>query len=133
MMGVQEWIKNCEALKLIPYVDTTGNLSVGWGRNLRDGIRIDEAELMFQNDFKQTVGELEPLSWYSIQPQGVKNALINMNFNLGITDLLEFKEMIAALESKNYPAAASAALNSLWAKQVGERAKDIAVMISEGK
>jgi lysozyme len=88
---------------------------------------------MFQNDLKQTIGELEPLPWFSSQPQGVKNALINMNFNLGITKMLQFEDMICCLQRKNYSGAAHAALNSLWAKEVGQRAKDIAVMISEGK
>ncbi len=127
--SVQSWIKRDEGLKLEPYLDTTGHLTVGWGRNLQNGILLDEAELMFQNDLTQTVLELSRQSWYSSLPINVQNALINMNFNLGITKLLEFKEMIAALENKNYRAAAQAALNSLWAKQVPNRAKEIAVMI----
>lgn len=132
MQDLELWIKNCEGLDLHTYIDTNGHVTVGWGRNLENGIRLDEAELMFQNDLKQTIGELEPLSWFNSQPQGVKNALINMNFNLGITKMLEFKDMITALEHKNYSGAAQAALNSLWAKQVHQRAKDIAVAISAG-
>jgi lysozyme len=127
--SVQAWIKQDEGLKLETYVDTTGHLTVGWGRNLQNGIRLDEAELMFQNDLAQTVNELLQQPWYGSLPHNVQNALINMNFNLGIHKLLEFKEMIAALENKNYRAAAQAALNSLWAKQVPNRAKEIAVMI----
>ena len=127
--SVQAWIKQDEGLKLETYVDTTGHLTVGWGRNLQNGIRLDEAELMFQNDLAHTVNELLQQPWYDSLPHNVQNALINMNFNLGITKLLEFKEMIAALENKNYRAAAQAALNSLWAKQVPNRAKEIAVMI----
>lgn len=127
--SVQAWIKQNEGLKLEPYVDTTGHLTVGWGRNLQNGIRLNEAELMFQNDLAQTVNELNQQSWYCSLPHNVQNALINMNFNLGITKLLEFKDMIKELENKNYRAAAQAALNSLWAKQVPNRAKEIAVMI----
>lgn len=103
------------------------------GRNLENGIRLDEAELMFQNDLKQTFDELEQCDWYLMQPQGVKNALINMNFNLGITKMNGFKKMIAALKTMDYTVAASEALNSSWAKQVHERATDIAVMIRAGK
>ena len=127
--SVQAWIKQDEGLKLETYVDTTGHLTVGWGRNLQNGIRLDEAELMFQNDLTQTVNELLQQPWYGDISANVQNALINMNFNLGITKLLEFKDMITALEQKNYRAAAQAALNSLWAKQVPNRAKEIAVMI----
>ena len=67
---------------------------MGWGSNLQNGIRLDEAELMFQNDLEQTVNELLQQPWYRSLPHKVQNALINMNFNLGITKLLEFKDMI---------------------------------------
>ena len=127
------WIKSCEDLKLEPYLDTTGHLTIGWGRNLRNGIRTDEAELMFKNDLDQAIGELHQQPWFPDLPPGVRGALINMNFNLGITKFLEFKEMIAALEKKDFTTAAQAALNSVWAKEVHGRATDIAVMIREGK
>ena len=133
MQDVQQWIKNCEGLDLNTYVDTNGHVTVGWGRNLGNGIRLDEAELMFQNDYKQAIEELEQHEWYTMQPQGVKNALINMNFNLGIEELLEFKAMIHCLSNKDYTGAALAALDSKWAKEVGGRAKDVAVMIRAGQ
>lgn len=130
---LQLWIKKCEGLKLETYVDTTGHLTVGWGRNLENGIRVDEAELMFQNDLKQTIQELDKCDWFGNLPTGIQQALINMNFNLGITKLSGFKKMIAALIDKNWTAAASEALDSRWAKQVGDRAKDIALIIREGQ
>jgi lysozyme len=133
MTDVQTWIKKCEALRLNIYIDTMGHLTIGWGRNMHKRISLDEAELMFQNDFKQAVNELEQYEWYTSQPIGVKNALINMNFNLGIGKLLKFRHMIAALTVKNFTLAAQEALDSKWAIQVGDRAKDIAVMIREGK
>lgn len=127
------WTKKHEGLRLNPYLDTTGHVTVGWGRNLDNGIRVDEAELMFKNDYEQAARELERFDWYQMQPTNVKFALIDMNFNLGITKLLQFKSTIRYLKEKNYTAAARQILNSLYAKQVGQRAKDIAVMIREGK
>lgn len=129
----QNWIKKCEDLKLEPYVDTTGHLTIGWGHNLANGITTEMAEFIFQCDYKQAVNELQQCAWYVIQPINVKYALINMNFNLGIEKLSQFKKMIAALYNKDYTTAASEALNSLWAQQVGDRAKDIAVMIREAQ
>jgi len=52
---------------------------------------------------------------------------------LGLSRLLKFKRMIAALEREDYTNAAKEALDSRWAEQVGNRAKDIAVMIRVGK
>jgi len=131
-ISIEAWIKRCEDLKLETYIDTTGHLTIGWGHNLANGITKEMAEFIFQCDLKQTVFDLQKCAWYIIQPENIKNALINMNFNLGITKLLQFKKMIQALYDKNYTVASMEALDSIWAKQVGQRAKDIALMIKQG-
>lgn len=87
---------------------------------------------MFDNDFARCQKELAQYSWYVDQPQNVKDALMNMNFNLGISRLLGFKKMITALVAKDYTKAAIEALNSKWSQQVGQRAKDVALMIRQG-
>jgi lysozyme len=133
MQELEQWIKSYEGLRLDTYIDTNGHCTIGWGHNLEDGITLDEAELIFQNDLKQAMKELEQCSWYVSQPPGVKQALVNMNFNLGITELLEFKVMIKCLESSDYTGAAQAVLNSLWAKQVHQRATDVALTFRAGK
>lgn len=117
-----------------PYIDTVGELTIGWGRNLDDnGLSKEEADFLFDNDFNRCERELGAYAWYTDQPEGVKGALMNMCFNLGLPRLLGFKRMIAALEAKNYNLVAKEALDSKWATQVGDRAKDVAVMLREGK
>lgn len=133
MKNLKEWIKYHEGFRSHPYIDTVGKLTIGYGRNLQDnGISIQEANVLFENDFQRCLEELIKYPWYSEQPENIKNALMNMCFNLGINRLLEFKRMIAAIEKKEYTNAALEALNSKWAAQVGERAKDIALMIRQG-
>lgn len=119
---------------MLPYTDTVGKLTIGYGRNLDDnGISQEEADFLFDNDFHNCERQLAKCSWYRDQPEGVQAALMNMCFNLGLPRLKGFKRMIAALEAKNYTVAAQEALNSKWATQVGQRAKDVAVMLREGK
>jgi len=130
---LQSWIKRCEGLKTHSSIDTTGNITIGWGRSLSNGISTDEAELMFQNDLNRTIRELHHQPWFSNLPTNVRQALINMNFNLGIEKFLSFKKMIKALINRDYTTAAVECLDSIWANQVGQRAKDVAVMIREGK
>jgi lysozyme len=126
----EQWIKGQEGYSKMPYIDTAGKLTIGWGRNLQDhGVSPDEAELMFQNDLKRATKDLEQFSWYLNAPDNVKKALINMSFNLGLRHLLSFKKMIAALINKNYTNAALEALDSKWAKQESARAKDVVVMM----
>lgn len=116
-----------------PYTDTVGKTTIGYGRNLEDnGISFAEAQYLFENDFAQVQKQLSQYAWYRSQPENVMAALINMCFNLGITKLLGFKKMIAALTEHDYTTAALEALDSKWAIQVGERAKDVAIMMREG-
>jgi lysozyme len=109
-------------------------MTIGYGRNLHDkGISQEEADYLFDNDFDDCQRELSTCSWYTDQPEGVQAALMNMCFNLGFPRLLGFKRMIAALKANNRTLASQEALNSKWATQVGQRAKDVAVMLREGK
>lgn len=132
--NLKEWIKICEEFASRPYTDTVGKLTIGYGRNLTDNdLSQDEADYLFENDFNRCVRELSQYAWFTKQPEGVQGALINMCFNLGLPRLKGFKRMIAALDAKNYTLAAQEALDSKWATQVGKRAKDVAVMLREGK
>ncbi len=132
-MELKQWIKNNEGLKLKLYKDTVNKWTVGYGRNIEDnGISKDEADYLFDNDFARCQRELAPYPWYVNQPQNVQYALMNMCFNLGIGRLLGFRKMIMALTAKDYTNAAREALDSKWATQVGDRAKQVALMIREG-
>jgi lysozyme len=129
-LSLKRWIKKDEALRTHPYLDSTGHVTIGWGRNLENGISEEEANILFENDYKRTVHELNHYSWFVQAPNNVQNALINMNFNLGIEKLLEFHDMIHFLSNKDYLQAGQAALNSLWAKQVHSRANEIEHLMS---
>ena len=131
---LEKMIAKHEGLRLKAYNDILGIPTIGFGRNLGDvGISKEEAIYLLRNDINRCIVELCNHDWYLTQPQGVKKALINMCFNMGINRLLKFKKMIACLQSKDYTKAAIEALDSKWAQQVGGRAKDVALMIREGK
>ncbi len=134
--NVRDWIIRHEGLRQFPYLDTAPipKTTIGVGRNLSDnGISIEEAMFLLDNDIERCRKDLEGYSWYRKQPSGVKDALLNMCFNLGINKLLKFKNMIKHLNNGEYTQAASEALDSNWSKQVGKRAFDIATVIREGK
>jgi len=130
--GLEELLIKHEGLRHHVYNDSLGIKTIGVGRNL-ESVGLSDEEIMFllRNDIKRCKAELMQFNWYFNQPRNVQNALINMCFNLGLTRLLGFKKMIKALEEKNYTKAALEALDSKWARQVPERAKDIAVQIRE--
>lgn len=127
---LRRWLIEHEGVRAFPYRDTVGKLTIGVGRNLDDnGLSDDEIHCLLENDIDTAMNELEKQDWYNLQPESVQLALINMCFNLGITRLLGFKKMIAALRDKNYLIAAEEALDSKWASQVKGRAVEVANMI----
>ncbi len=123
-------LRKDEGYDNMPYIDTVGKLTIGYGRNLQDnGISKEEAEFMLDNDIKRSIKDLSSYSWYINQPEQVKLALVNMCFNMGLPRLLTFRKMIAALIEKDYVKAAKEALDSKWAHQVGNRAKNVALQL----
>jgi len=126
-------IKAHEGLRLTPYRCTEGYLTIGYGRNLETtGISRGEAEAMLDSDIDEAHRSLSFLDFWSDLNDARKAALIDMAFNLGITGLMTFKKMLAALERKDYDAASSEILDSRYAIQVGARAIRIATIIRSG-
>ena len=131
---LEDWIKSDEGFRALPYKCPADKWTIGYGRNLSDrGISQAEAQLMIENDILICKQEMEAFEWYYGQPPGVRDALVNMCFNLGLPMLLRFKRMLAALVGKDYNQAAIEALDSRWANQVGDRAKRVACSIRAGK
>lgn len=128
-----ETIKRHEGLRLKPYTCTAGKLTIGYGRNLEDvGISEKEAEQLLMNDIRSVENSLFQYPWFTNLSFTRQAIIINMAFNLGIPRLLQFKKMIAALEQHNYPEASYQMLDSKWAKQVGNRAKELSKAMYDG-
>ena len=123
-----------EGIRLKPYRDSLGVLSIGIGRNLDDvGITQDEAMLLLQNDIRKAYADLTTaLPWVQALDDVRQNVLIAMTFNMGIGGLLKFKNTLNLIQRHEYNQAASAMLQSLWATQVGARAKRLADQMRTG-
>lgn len=127
-------LRKHEGFRAKPYRDTTGHLSIGFGRNLDDvGISYEEATQLLQNDISRTSRALRyALPWVTKLDAVRAAALIDMAF-MGVGTLLTFKKFLAALEAGDYETAAKEMLDSLWARQVGARARELADMIRTGR
>lgn len=123
-----------EGLRLRPYRDTVGKLTIGFGRNLDDvGISKAEARHLLANDIAKVERELAAsIPWWRDLSFNRQLVLADMAFNLGIAGLLKFKQTLGAVETGDYIGAAEGMLNSKWAQQVGGRAIRLARMMAEG-
>lgn len=127
-------LKRDEGVRLKPYTDTVGKLTIGVGRNLTDvGISDDECTALLQNDIDKVLAQLDrSLPWWRKLDPVRQRVLVNMAFNMGMTGLLTFKNTLAAVQSGSYAAAAAGMLASKWATQVGARAERLADMMRTG-
>lgn len=123
-----------EGLRLKPYRDSVGKLTIGIGRNLDDvGITQDEAGYLLHSDLERVGKQIhENLPWASQLSPERASVLGNMCFNMGIAGLLQFKKFLTALRLGDYDQAATEMLDSKWAKQVGTRATRLAEQIRTG-
>ena len=118
----------------IPYNCTAKKLTLGYGRNIEDrGISEQEALFLLENDIALVIGELKVnFHFFEYLSEQRQEALIDMCFNLGIFRFKGFKKMIAALAAGDYTKASKEMLDSMWARQVGRRARNLSEMIREG-
>lgn len=123
-----------EGLRLKPYKDTQGFLTIGVGRNL-EGTGLTEAEAMhlLDNDISRVVAYCrQAFAWFNGLDDVRQNVVCSMVFNLGAAGFAEFKKLIAAIERKDFEAAANEMLCSRWAAQVKGRAVELAAMMRDG-
>lgn len=121
-----------EGIRLKPYHDITGKLTIGIGRNLDDcGISKEEALLLLENDIQQVLTKLQTIPIFNSLSESQQVALADMAFNLGFSGILKFKRMWAALEKGDFNLAAAEMLNSKWAKQLPARASELSQMLLE--
>lgn len=133
-----------EGMVLKPYRDTKGIWTIGVGRNMEanpvedelgrqvdsNGISEGEAIFLLNNDITTVEKQVKnniPAYFQISEPR--KHVLLDMAFNLGISGLLRFQNMLRALNRSDYNRTAEEMLNSLWAQQVGKRAQTLATMM----
>ncbi len=115
------------------YVDSVGKRTIGYGRNLDDkGLADDEAEFLLYNDVEDALKDAHILHFYAELSENRKQVIANMVFNMGLTRVLGFKRMIAAIDAGDFEEAARQMLDSRWAAQVFGRAQELAKMMREG-
>lgn len=112
------------------YNDHLGFATIGYGRLVDKrrggGITQDEAQMLLDNDINRVYNTLSTrLDYFERLPHQVQRALINMCFQLGFDGLKKFRKTLEHIRKGEYSKAADEALDSLWADQTPERAKQV--------
>lgn len=131
---------------LVSYLCPAGHWTIGWGHNLeahpdpaypaRAGTTctIEQADAWLVADIAEAEeAMLRRWPWMSALPRGVYLAVLNLVFNMGAAKFAGFVQTIAALRGHNYALAADELEDSLWYRQVGNRAKRVVAQVRRGE
>lgn len=134
-MNLLDQLKRDEGLRLTPYKDSVGKLTIGYGRNLDDvGISTEEANVLLLNDIERATNDLSKhLPWIASMDPARQGVLLNMAFNMGIAGLLGFRKFLAYVQDMSYTDASEEMLKSKWAEQVGARAHRLSLQMRSGE
>lgn len=124
-----ERIKGAEGLRLQAYPDA-GGYSIGYGHFIKPnemnalagGITKEQAEALFNSDFIEHKKAAESIDGYNDAPKEVKDALIDMTYNMGAGWIKKWPIFAENLRNKNYSANGDIIRHSLYATQVQGRA-----------
>lgn len=128
-----------EGLRLKPYEDTEGHLTIGYGHNLdAKGITRLQAELILTDDIADAAIDLRTRWPWTDELDEVRRAVLHeMCFNMGGGVLAQFKTTLRLVQEGNYAEASRQMLRSKWASQVGadfgERAWRLSRMMATGE
>jgi lysozyme len=134
-------LKRDEGWKHEAYKDTLGNWTIGCGHqdsHVHAGMIWDDATIRSQlmhdiHSAERALDGSKVFNWWRQLDDVRQDALVNMCFNMGASTLATFSDFLQLLRAGHYAQAADDVIHTLWAKQVGNRAKRIARQIATGE
>ena len=132
-MSLIESIKRHEGYVGIVYKDSLGIDTIGYGFAIKD-LELDEdiCEIILERKLKELETRVNlKFKWFIYMPQEIKDVVMEMCYQLGVGGVSKFKKTIAYLQNKQWEEASVEMLDSLWAKQTPNRAKELSNRVKE--
>lgn len=96
-----------EGFRALPYKDTNGFETVGYGFNVQAGISRFAAAALLAAQAQEAHAELLKLPWYAALDPIRQSVCLDIDINEGQRGLLKFPHMIAALSRQDWASAAT--------------------------
>jgi len=136
---LKDSLKSHEGMRNQVYKDHLGNRTIGYGHLCLDHEKWVDGKIYprkviektFEYDFNISLNDAKKLiEQESIHPDAF-GVLVNMCFNMGSPRVSKFQKMLAALEVQDYQKASKEMLDSRWARQVPNRARELAEIMKQ--
>ena len=94
-----EMIQRHEGVRRIPYLDSLGIFTVGYGHNMQRPLSQAVIDQIFSEDLQEAINEcVHAFPWFADLTDARKNAMVDLCFNLGLPRLLKFQHFLTAME-----------------------------------
>ena len=126
-MDLIESIKKHEGYVASVYKDSLGIDTIGYGFAIKD-LQLDEdiCDMILERKLKDLNNSIKiKFDWYKYMPPEIKDIVTEMCYQLGVTGFSKFRKTIAYLQNKEWKNASIEMLDSRWAKQTPNRAKEM--------
>ena len=131
-MALLERIKHHEGFRSRPYKCSQGHLTIGFGAAIKD-LELDEdiAEMILIRQIdKRTKQIIKKFPWWKSAEDDVKDVVVEMVFQIGLSGFSNFKLTIDHLVNKRYGKAETEMLDSKWGRvQTPNRALELSNII----
>jgi len=132
-MTIEDLIIKHEGIRHRVYKDSLGIPTIGCGHNLTKPISDVAVRQILHDDIVDARRDCAEFDWYHYLDSVRQAVVLDMVFNMGVGRFKSFKNTIQYIATGQYGAAAMEMLDSLWAKQVGKRADELAEMMRTGE
>ena len=131
MNNLIESIKKHEGYVGIVYKDSLGIDTIGYGFAIKD-LELDKdiCDIILERKLKDLESRIKlKFGWYPFMPKTIQNVVIEMCYQLGVTGFSKFVKTITYLKDKDFKSASVEMLDSKWAKQTPNRAKEMSEIV----
>ena len=131
MKDIIQQLKIHEGYKPTVYKCTAGVDTIGVGFAIKDLHLSEEVcDLILTEKLEALEERFEKkFDWFKTSPMEVRNVMLNMAYQLGFAGFCKFKKTISYLEEEEWQKASVEMLDSRWATQTPNRAKELSEII----
>jgi len=128
-----ESIKHHEGYVGIVYKDSLGIDTIGYGFAIKDlELDRDICDIILERKLRALSDSIHlKFNWYKYMPPEIQDIVTEMCYQLGVTGFSNFRKTIAYLQNKQFKEASVEMLDSRWADQTPNRAKELSNRVKE--
>ena len=132
-MSLIDSIKKHEGYVGIVYKDSLGIDTIGYGFAIKDlELDRDICDIILERKLHALTDRVNnKFSWYKYMPPAIQDIVVELCYQLGVYGFSCFRKTIAYLQDKKFKEASVEMLDSRWADQTPNRARELSNRVRE--